>query len=58
MAPLWSMQVGAYDFRIQWSLTTLILGEIDLGSMALHISFERMTSVYILRTKDIPIISI
>jgi hypothetical protein len=52
------MQVGAYDFRIQWSSTTLILGETDLRYMALHTSFEMMTSVYIWHTKDIHTVSI
>jgi len=57
MTLLWRMQVGLYDFRIQWSLTTLMLGETDLCCMALNTSFETMTNVYIWRTKDIPIVS-
>ena len=58
MALLWRMQMGAYDFRIQWSLTTLILEGTDLCYMALYTRFEKMTSVYIWRTEDIPIVSI
>jgi hypothetical protein len=58
MAPLWGMQVGAYDFRIQWSVTTLILGETDLCYMALYTSFETIINVCISRTKGIPIVSI
>jgi hypothetical protein len=49
---------GRYDFRIQWTLTTLILGETDLCYVILHTNFETMTSVYIWWNKNIPIVSI
>jgi len=53
MLGLWRMRVGEFS-----KSDTLILEETDLCYMVLHTSFGMMTSVYIRRTKDIPIVSI